>query len=538
MHAGPPAMPVDDSIQQSAADSQDGEWRLGSKSGEFKLNTTTANTGATGVGGTSYGTTTYRNYVLIVLALVYTLNFIDRNLLNVLAQPIISAFHLSDTEFGFLNGWPFAIFYAAMGIPIAIAADRYNRVVVITLCIAMWSLMAALCGFATSFLFLVMARIGVAIGEAGGTPASNSIIGDYFKPRSRAAALGVFAMGVTIGTALSNYFGGPIVRNLSGPKLKILFEEWGWNSLLGAADWSQIAGWRVAFVVIGAPGLIIALIALFTVKEPPRGFSDPPNLSKVDRSGMLDTFKELLTKPTFWTLSLGAALVAWVGYGLVAFQAPMLYRIHGVETGKFAIEFGGPLALVSALGTFSGGMIISRISHRFPKAVAVVPAIGMIVAIPLYIFAYYRPTDQLYTVGRAVWFVAVFCHYMYLGSQYTISQGVVREHSRAAAVAIMLLLIAIIGNGIGPWIVGIMSDMYMSMQLDSAGYGGVLTGHLCRNAAELAKLPVVQQAVCNHAYGEGLRSSMVTNVLIFIPSALCFWLASLTLKKDLVAKPH
>jgi len=502
------------------------------------LATTTANVGAVASAGTSFGTTAYRNYALIILTLVYTLNFIDRNLLNVLAQPIIGAFHLSDTEFGFLNGWPFAIFYAAMGIPIAIAADRYNRVVIVALCISLWSIMAALCGFATSFLFLVMARIGVAIGEAGGTPASNSIIGDYFKPRNRAAALGVFAMGVTIGTALSNYFGGPIVRNLNGPALQKIFEGWGWNAMVSMADWSQVAGWRVAFVVIGAPGVIIALLLLLTVREPPRGFSDPPGLAKVDRTGMLETFKELLGKPTFWTLSLGAALVAWVGYGLVAFQAPMLQRVHDIKPGDFAIQFGGPLALVSALGTFSGGMIIDRISLRFPKAVAIVPAIGMLVAIPLYVFAYYRPTDQLYGIGRSVWFVAVFCHYMYLGSQYTISQGVVREHSRAAAVAIMLLLIAILGNGIGPWIVGIMSDMYMNMELNTAGYGGVLTGQLCRNAAELAKLPVVQQVVCNHAYGEGLRSSMVTNVLIFIPSALCFWMSSLTLKKDLVAKPH
>jgi MFS family permease len=476
--------------------------------------------------------------VLIVLTLVYTLNFIDRNLLNVIAQPIIAAFHLSDTQFGFLNGWPFAIFYAAMGIPIAIAADRYNRVVIVALCISMWSIMAALCGFATSFLFLVMARIGVAIGEAGGTPASNSIIGDYFKPRNRAAALGVFAMGVTIGTALSNYFGGPIVRNLSGPALKKIFEEWGWNSMVSMADWSQVAGWRVAFVVIGAPGVIIALILLLTVKEPPRGYSDPPGLEKSERIGMLETFKELLGKPTFWTMSLGAALVAWVGYGLVAFQAPMLQRIHGVDAATFAIQFGGPLALVSALGTFSGGMIIDRLSRRMPRAVAVVPAVGMIIAIPLYLFTYYRPTDQLYTVGRSVWFLAVYCHYMYLGSQYTISQGVVRQHSRAAAVAIMLLLIAIIGNGIGPWIVGILSDMYMNSELNSAGYGGTLTGQLCRNAAELAKLPEVQRVVCNHAYGEGLRSSMVTNVLIFIPAALAFWMSSLTLKKDMVAKPH
>ena len=152
-------------------------------------------------GGLSYGQPAYRAFVLLLLTLVYTLNFIDRNLLSVIAQPVINAFGLSDSQYGFLNGPPFAIFYALMGIPIAIAADRYNRVVIIALCIAIWSVMAALCGFATSFMFLLVARIGVAIGEAGCTPPANSIIGDYFRPASRANALGIYAMGVTLGGA-------------------------------------------------------------------------------------------------------------------------------------------------------------------------------------------------------------------------------------------------------------------------------------------------------------------------------------------------
>ena len=173
-------------------------------------------------GGRSYGQPVYRGFVLILLTLVYTLNFIDRNLLSVIAQPVINAFNLSDSQYGFLNGPPFAIFYALMGIPIAIAADRYNRVVIIALCIAIWSVMAALCGFATSFMFLLVARVGVAIGEAGCTPPANSLIGDYFKPSSRVNALGIYSMGVTIGAALANAFGGPIATNLTGTNV----EQW------------------------------------------------------------------------------------------------------------------------------------------------------------------------------------------------------------------------------------------------------------------------------------------------------------------------
>jgi len=445
--------------------------------------------------------------------LVYTLNFIDRNLMNVIAQPIIATFGLSDAEYGFLNGWPFAIFYAALGIPIAIAADRFNRVRIIALSIAIWSVMAALCGFATSFLFLLIARIGVAVGEAGSTPPSNSLIGDYFTPRKRAAALGVFAMGVTLGGALSNFFGGPIARNLNGVAVQKLLEDWGWNWAVSMTDWSHVAGWRVAFIMIGAPGIVIALVALFTVREPPRGYSDPPDVAKAGRKSILATIKELGGKPTFWTMSMGAALVALVGYGLIGFQAPMVQRIHGIDPGTFAWQLGGPLAIVASLGTLTGGMIIDRISHRLPTAVAIIPAVGMILAVPLYIYAYYAPTDQLFTTTRLVWCIGAFFHYMYLGSQYTISQGVV-----------------------GQQLVGWLSDMFMSMQLKDAGFGGVLTGDLCRNAVELAKLPVEQQAICKAAYGEGLRSSMVVTALIFIPAALFFFLSSLTLKKDMVAQ--
>jgi MFS family permease len=495
----------------------------------------TAPRGGEAAAGIGYGTPGYRLYVLVVLTLVYTLNFIDRNLVNVIAQPIIAEFGLSDSQYGFLNGPPFAIFYAVMGIPIAMMADRHNRVVIVAICISLWSVMAAFCGLATSFLFLLIARIGVAVGEAGGTPPSNSILADYFRPKSRAAALGVFATGVTIGSALSNYFGGPIARNLNGPALERWFEKWNWEWALGLTDWSQVEGWRVAFVVIGAPGVLIGLLTLLTVKEPPRGYSDPPSATKAERAGMLETLKELAAKPTFWTMALGASVVALVGYGLVGFQAPMTQRLHGVDPATFAFQFGGPLAIVAALGTFAGGMIVHRISHRVPTAVALVPAISMVIAVPFYIFAYSRSTADLYSVARPIWFVGVFLHYMYLGSQYTIGQGVVSQRSRASAIAILLLMVALIGNGLGPQIVGWLSDMFMSMQLERADVSGALTSELCRNAVEVAKLASDQQDICRTAYGEGLRQSMIATTLFFIPAGLFFYLSSRTLRKDMVA---
>lgn len=483
-------------------------------------------------GGQSYGTPQYRGYVLLSLTLVYTLNFIDRNLLGVVAQPIITEFGLTDTEYGFLNGPPFALFYALMGIPIAMAADRFNRVAIMALCIAVWSLMTALCGFASSFVFLLIARVGVAIGEAGGTPPSNSLIADYFKPKSRANALGIFAMGVTLGGALAAGFGGLIV-GLTDETVVGFFASVGVGDIHQQLGWGENFGWRFAFIALGLPGLLIALILFLTVKEPPRGYSDPPGAQRVEKASIVETLKELGSKPTFWTMSIGAALVAFVGYGLFGFQAPMMQRVHNISPGAFQLQYGVPLALVSAVGTFLGGYLTQVFSARSIAAVAWIPAVGVLASIPMYVWGFYSEPGMMQLV---IWGIAAMFHYAYLGAQYTIGQGVVSQRSRASAIAILLFIIALIGNGLGPQIVGIMSDMFMRMQIEAAGMGDQLTNAVCR-AKDLSALTAEQQAVCTHAYGEGLRQSMAATVMFFIPAAAFYLLASLTLKKDMVAKP-
>ncbi|MBI1339672.1 MFS transporter [bacterium] len=485
-------------------------------------------------GGQSFGQPSYRLYVLLSLTLVYTLNFIDRNLLGVVAQPIIAEFGLSDTQYGFLNGPPFALFYALMGIPIAMAADRFNRVAIISLCIAIWSLMTALCGFAESFVFLLICRIGVAIGEAGGTPPSNSIIGDYFKPRSRAAALGIFAMGVTIGGALANAFGGPI-GGLKDETVLSMLATIGLESMPADLGWGDNYGWRFAFIALGLPGVLIALLLFLTVKEPPRGYSDPPGVQRVQKASISETLKELGSKPTFWTMSLGASLVAFVGYGHFGFQAPMAQRVADIGPGQFALQFGLPLALISAVGTFLGGWLTERITPRSQSAVAWIPAVGLLACIPFYIAGFYL-IDQDPFVARIVWGAGAMLHYAYLGAQYTIGQGVVSQRSRASAIAILLFIVAIVGNGIGPQVVGILSDTFMHAQIQASGMGDVLTNDICR-ARDLSALGADQQAVCRAAYGEGLRQSLVAVTLIFIPAALLFLLAARTLPRDMVAKP-
>ncbi len=499
------------------------------------MSTTAAPDVTTSADGQNFGTRPYRGYALTVLTLVYTLNFIDRNLLGVVGQPVMEAFNLNDVQYGFLNGPPFAFFYALMGIPIAMAADRYNRVALIAVCIAIWSLMAALCGLASSFLFLLFARIGVAIGEAGCTPPAVSIVSDYFKPKNRANALGIYAMGVTLGGVLASGFGGPIA-GLHGSDMENFFNSVGMEWAANALHWSEIEGWRLAFVLIGAPGLIVSLIVLFTIKEPPRGYSDPPGAQRVEKASFTETMKELSTKKTFWLLAGATSTASLVGYGLYGFQAPLVQRIHGVGPAEFAINFGVPLAIAAAVGTFLGGFLTEKLTPKLNSAVAVIPVIGLLGAIPLYIYAWYLPTEKLDT-ALITWCVGAALHYAYIGSQYTIGQGVVSQRSRATAIAVLLFIIAIIGNGLGPLIVGWLSDTFMAMEIAANDTTGQLSSAVCR-ANDLSHLTLVQQAACQAAYGDGLRLSMAATAMLFVVSAAFFAVSAFTLKKDLVARMY
>lgn len=479
---------------------------------------------------TGYGSASYRNYVLFLLMVVYTLNFIDRTLIAVVAQPIIDSFGLTDSQWGLLYGPPFAIFYAVMGLPIALWADRSNRVKIIAICIVLWSIMTALCGIAAGFLTLLFFRIGVAVGEAGCTPPANSLIGDYFIARKRATALGIYGMGVTLGAFLANVFGGPIAQ-MQGADVGAWINEIGFGWMFEGLDWATIEGWRIAFVVVGLPGVIVALIVLLSIKEPPRGYSDPPNATPQVPAGWAVAWQELKHKPTFWWMASGAALVAFVGYGLTSFQAPFLQREHGMDVRDAAINFGAPLSLLAAAGTFLGGYITEKLTPRSQTAVAWVPAVGLLIAVPAYITAFFANDLK---VVFALWGIAAVCHYAYLGAQYNIGQGVVSNRSRATAIAILLIIVSLIGNGIGPYFVGFMSDFFMNLQLVNSGAGELLSPTIC--GAKDANLVDTQRAACEQASSTGLKQAISLTVCWFIVAATCFLVSARTLKRDFVAQ--
>lgn len=459
--------------------------------------------------------------------IVYTLNFIDRNLMGVLAQPIIQSFGLSDGQFGLLAGWPFAIFYAVMGLPIAMAADRYNRVQIISICIVLWSVMTALCGIAAGFWTLLMFRIGVAVGEAGCTPPANSIIGDYYPAKHRATALGIYGMGVTLGGVLANLFAGPL-QVMKGETFGAWLDSIGIGWLFSGVDWANTEGWRIAFVVIGLPGVLIAMLLMMTVKEPPRGYSDPPDAIKLEKASIVDTLKELSRKPSFWWMAAGASLVAFVGYGLFTFQIPFLVREHGLTGQQAAVNFGAPWAAIAAVGTFMGGYLTDKFTSRSFTAVAWVPAIGLILAVPCYIAALFSSN---LTMVFILFSLGSMLHYAYLGSQYNIGQGVVSARSRASAIAILLIIVSIIGNGIGPQFVGIVSDMFARGELSSMNIEGA-TFATC-NAGENLSTKIA--TACAEAKANGLTKALATSVLWFLVAAFCYFMSARTLKRDYVA---
>jgi len=477
-----------------------------------------------------YGSASYRHYVLLLLMLVYTLNFIDRTLIAVVAQPIIESFRLTDAQWGLLYGPPFAIFYAVMGLPIALWADRSNRVHIIGLCIVLWSIMTALCGVAVGFFTLLMFRIGVAIGEAGCTPPANSLIGDYFIARKRATALGVYSMGVTLGSVLANVFGGPIAE-MQGADVGNWLSGLGFHWLFGGLDWANVEGWRIAFVVVGLPGVLVAMLVWITIKEPPRGYSDPPSQSADRAPDWSETFAELKRKPSFWWMTIAASLVAFVGYGLISFQAPFLQREHGLSVRDAALQFGAPLSLLAAAGTFLGGYITERATERFPTAMAWVPAIGIALAVPAYGAAFF--SEDLDTVF-VLWGIGAVFHYSYLGAQYNIGQGVVSNRSRATAIAVLLILVSLIGNGIGPYFVGFMSDLFMQQQLLALDPSTWLSPEACKTASVARSGG--EEVLCRTANSTGLKYSMAATASIFLIASACFIICARTLKQDFVAQ--
>lgn len=369
-----------------------------------------------------------RNYALSVLVVVYTFNFIDRQILSILLEPIKADLGLSDSALGLLTGFAFALFYATLGIPIARYADRSNRRNLIALALAIWSGMTALSGLAQNFWHLLAARIGVGVGEAGCSPPAHSMIADYFPATNRATALGIYSLGIPFGIL----FG---------------FVAGGWLN--------EIFGWRVAFFVVGVPGLLLALLVRFTLREPPRGMAEG-RVDETEQPTIMETFRYLWGKRTFRHMAMGGALTAFVGYGVVTWVPSFLIRSYGMTTGEVGTYLGLILGIPGGIGIALGGYLADRYGRHDTRWYLWVVTASLVLAAPFSVGVYLSGSAM---ASLLFLIIPVMLGNFYQATTFSQTQGLVTLRMRSVAAAVLLFILNIIGLGAGPQFVGILSDM-------------------------------------------------------------------------------
>jgi len=371
----------------------------------------------------------YRNIVLGLLVLVYTLNFVDRQIISILAGLIKVDLKLSDTELGLMAGLAFAALYSTLGVPIASLADRSSRRRIMTWALALWSAFTAVCGFTTSFWQLFLARIGVGIGEAGGVAPAYSFISDYFPKSQRARALAVYSLGIPLGGAFGILFGGLIAKAI---------------------------GWRAAFIIVGSAGLVVAPVFRWIVRDPKRGgYEVAAGTPTPARARIADVFRIVAKKKTFWLLSFGAAASSVCGYGL-AFWLPSFfersYHFTLVERSWF---YAGITLIGGCLGIVGGGILADRAGKASRSAYPLIPAISFLIGLPCFLCAVNTSSAVLAFV---LFVIPTGLNLVWLGPIVTSVQHLVPAHMRTTASAMFLLLNNLIGIAIGLYYFGAVSD--------------------------------------------------------------------------------
>ena len=399
-----------------------------------------------------YDTNGSRAFVLAMLLIVYTFNFLDRLVMSILATPIKAELHLTDTQLGMLGGLAFAILYSTLAIPFAWIADRTRRSWVIGASLAVWSGFTALCGMATSFGALFLYRLGVGVGEAGGVAPSYALISDVFPPQQRARALGIYSLGIPLGAGLGVLFGGAVAA---------------------AVDW------RTAFIVVGLAGVIFTPLFVLTVREPERSGAVQA------RIGFGQVVAILAAKPSFWLLAFGAAFSSMIGYGLAFWLPSLLQRSFGL-TLLSASHFYGALLLIGGIpGILLGGWAGDRAGRRGKAGYARVPGIAFLAGAPLYAAGM---LSQSSAVAFALFLIPQALTYMWLAPVLAAVQHLVPATVRATASASFLLINNLIGLGLGAMTIGKLSDLLKPSFGDEALRIGMVAALACYVIAGLLML--------------------------------------------------
>jgi MFS family permease len=373
----------------------------------------------------------YRYAVVTFLAIVYTFNFMDRQIMSVLQEPIRIEMGLSDTQLGMLTGLTFALFYTSCGLPVAWLSDRYRRVSIMAAACGIWSLFTAACGLATNFTQLALSRVMVGAGEAGGSPPSYSLISDYFPPQERGTGLAIYSLGVPVGSALGVAVGGWVAAHY---------------------------GWRTAFVAVGLPGIVLALLMLLLIREPRRGGLDPVPTGETAHSapqGIRAGLATFFRNRTMVLTALSSGLSAFVGYAMLSWNPPFLERVKGMTLAEVAAWYSLVLGVTGFIGTFAAGWLVDRLGRRNRRWYAWVPAIAFTLTLPALAGMIWAPTWQ-----TALAFLAVpaLLNNMYLAPALTVVQNAAPPAQRSLAGATLLFILNLIGLGGGPLYVGFISD--------------------------------------------------------------------------------
>ncbi len=373
----------------------------------------------------------YVRYALWLLLVVYTLNFLDRQIMNILGPEIQKELGFSDTYLGLLTGLAFALFYTILGIPLASYADRAttNRPFLIGIALALWSGMTVLCGMAQTFIQLVLARVGVGVGEAGCTPPAHSLISDYVPREKRASAIAFYGIGVPAGSLLGLVIGGVL---------------------------DDLYGWRIAFLAVGLPGILLGLLVILTLREPRMTrAAEAVRQAGAPKGKAREALQEVFRSGAFFWLACGAAITAFLSYGKSVWAVVLFGRIHGLSSGEIGIFYGISTGIAGILGIWFGGWCADRFGSRDARGYLAGPAIAMVVTAPLLALGYWIDN---WVLALALIFLPTAANQMYYGPTFACVQGLVRPQTRAMAAAIMLFIINLIGLGLGPTLFGALSD--------------------------------------------------------------------------------
>lgn len=396
----------------------------------------------------------HRRYALTVLLVIYIFNFLDRQVVNILAEPIKNDLGLSDLQLGMLTGLAFAVFYTFLGLPIARLAERSNRVKIISAAVAVWSIFTVACGLAANFVQLLLARIGVGVGEAGCTPPAHSLISDYVPREKRAGALAFYSMGIPLGSLAGMALGGII---------------------------ADAFGWRAAFFVAGAPGVVLAIITWLTLPEV-RKAREPGTVQTGPSLG--DAIAELRSKKAFWWIAIGAAINAMIAYGHIAFYGSFYLRNHseglnaisaqltsatGIELGPIGFigtALGLLIGIFGAIGTWLGGALTDKFAMKDARAYALIPAAAAALSLAPFIFSMLTGSTAL---SLAVLSIPILVTSLWYGPVFASVQSLVQPRTRATAAAVLLFVINLIGLGLGPVLIGLFSDIFATWLGEAEG---------------------------------------------------------------------